>query len=368
MRRILSAVCCFFFLLAALSCEEKMQFIEVEENQSLLSSTARESFESDFTAFDFNKFQIKPQWEKAIKFQGNIVEVPFNYKGKSFKPRLKDNPTGREEGIARLILSKKGKEVVAEVMYYFPSAHFTGKINELNLRNYKKLKFSGMFMFQQLGEEDMHMRFVVNGDIVKKRLGVKVPEAKNGRTMACQLWGVYLDHYGENGQLIGSDLLYTFNVCDGNSPIDEEQVPPEPGGNTEPVFDADGQQLLLDVQNNVFGWVTGVPELSFLVSDLNNCNVYGILSQPLGPVHLQSSYNLSSSVLGVCYYGQWTPTANFITSISPACTNCYTQAIQTFHQGNINVDIEGVVSAAGQFGGTFKINQSYGGPLGWYRN
>lgn len=366
MRRIVSAVCCFIFLLVALSCEEKMHSIDAEDGSSLLSRAARRSIESDFADFDFSKFNIKPQWELAIKHQGNVMEVPFKYKDKSIKPRLKDYP-GAKETSARLILSKKGNEVVAEVIYYFPSTDFKGEISEINLRNYKAMKFDGIFMFQQLGEDDIHLRFVEKGDIIKKRLGTKVSQAKNGRTMACQEWGVFWDHY-ENGVLVSWELLYTYNVCDGGGSIDQDQAPPEPGGgNPEPVAGAVNAQLLVDVQG-FFDWLTGVPQLANLFSNLNACNVYAILSSPLGPPGQQSSYTVGSSVAGACYYGGWTPTNNQILEIIPACTGCTTYYVQTQQAGNVNINIQAGVTAAGVGGGlNMQMNQAHGGIFGWYR-
>ena len=365
MKRILFAVCQFFCLLAAFSCEEKSHIIEADSSQSSLLSAARRSFESDFTDFDFKRFKIQPQWDKAVKLQGNVVEVPFYHKGKAFKPRLKDYTGAMGGAIARLILSRKGQETVAEVMYYFPSAAFSGDVSELNLRNYKALKFDGVFMYQRLGEEEMHIRSVVNGKIIEKKLGVKVPEAKNGRMMECQLWGMFLDHY-ENGVLVESELLYTFQVCNGSG-HDQDQAPPEPGGGNPEHIGPVNQQLLVNAKA-IFGWMTGHSELSFILDNLEGCNVNVYLSSPLGPPNLQSSYTVGSSVAGSCFYGGWTPTNNQILAINPACSGCQNYFVETQHGGNLIIDTEAQVNAVVvSVGGVVKITQSYANSFGWQR-
>jgi hypothetical protein len=164
-------------------------------------------------------------------------------------------------------------------------------------------------------------------------------------------------------------LLYTFTVCD-DDPTQEQPGPDPSGATPDPTPAPISQQLLFNVQSH-FSWINGIPEIQWIFGSLAQCNIYGILSSALGPANNVGSYNLiTSSVVGSCNFGGWTPTSNGITNFTPQCNGanpCNVYLVDTFHSGNINVDIEANVSAVATGGVTLKITQSHGGALQWMR-
>jgi hypothetical protein len=364
MKRYLSIVGNFLILVIVLSCEEKVNI-----NKSVVSSFqqlsgARKSVDPDFRAYDFEKYGIKPLWDQADELMGKIIEVPFEYKNKVAFPRLKEYENSR--GRAKLLLYKVKQKVIAQVVYFFPSATFKENLDKVTINSYKTHKFSGILIFQELGESDLHVRYISEGKITEKKLGKKV--VANGRIASCQLWGMFLDTYDEYGNITSSDLLYTFDVCT-DDPTQEQPGPDPSGGSPDPLPGPVNSQLLFDTQA-YFSWLNGHPEVGWLFGDLAACNINGLFSNAFGPANNPSSYSTpASAVQSTCIYGTWTPTVGMIGNITPQCSGspCNLYMVETTHSGNINVDIEGVVSAAASVGFTVKIAMSHTGTLHWFR-
>ncbi len=257
MNRYLYLYCQFFIILILLSCE-KQEIIKLEDPENIQFSSAKKPFESDFSDFDFNKYNIEPIWSQAIALPGKVLEVPFKVKNETFIPKLDSYQSRNNDASARLILYKESGITVAKIIYYFPSGNFKGNLDEINAHTIKSLKFSGLYMHQKLGESEIHIRFTEEGKITDRKTGTKDEAKKNGRVMACQLWGLFSEQYNEYGQVIYSILLDYWRVCDGGSP-EEDQAPPASEGYPINNYGAANQQLLLNVKS-VFYWLTGFPE------------------------------------------------------------------------------------------------------------
>lgn len=364
MKRYLAIFGSFLILVIVLSCEEKVGISKSVTTPAKQLSAAGKSVDPDFMAYDFEKYGIKPMWNQADELMGKIIEVPFEYNNKAAKPRLKEYENSK--GSAKLLLYKVKHKVVAQVVYFFPSATFKENLDKVTINSYKTHKFSGILIFQELGESDLHVRYITEGKITEKKLGAKA--TSNVRLASCQLWGMFLDSYNEYGDITSSVLLYTFTVCD-DDPTQEQPGPDPSGGTPDPLPGPINSQLLFDTQA-YFSWLNGHPEVGWLFGDLAACNINGLLSNGFGPANNPSSYSSpASAVQGTCTYGTWTPTVGMIGNITPQCSGspCNLYMVETTHAGNINVDIEGTVSAAASVGFTVKIAMSHTGTLHWLR-
>lgn len=364
MKKNLLIISSFLILIMVLSCEEKMDVGKLSVLVNPQHSAVRKSVDPDFMAYDFAKYDIKPLWDQADELVGKIIEVPFEYKDKIALPRLKEYENSK--GSAKLILYKVKQKVVAQVVYFFPNETFKESLDKVTINNYKTHKFTGVLIFHELGESDLHVRYISEGKITEKKLGTKV--ASNAKLASCQLWGMFLDTYDQYGNITSSVLLYTFDVCT-DDPTQEQPGPDPSGGTPDPLPGPVNSQLLFNTQG-YFSWLNGHPEVGWLFGDLEACNVNGLLSNAFGPANNPSSYSSpASAVQGTCLYGTWTPTVGMIGNISPQCsgTPCNLYMVETTHSGNINVDIEGAVSAAASVGFAVKIAMSHTGTLHWLR-
>jgi hypothetical protein len=367
MRRLIKALCSLFVFVIIFSCEQS-EVLNFNDKGSFKSS--KEYIPLELLNFDFKKYNIQPNWKKAVKIYEDIYEVSFKINNKDFKPRV-DGPLQKyKRSEAKLIIQKRAEEILVEIFYIFPNNDFEGNLDDINVNSVNTKKFSGMCIRQQLGQSKVDITYFIDGNVTTKKTGSYVPNSSNARiNQECTLWGMFFIHYNEYGQEQSSELLYTWRVCEGGA-IDEDQPSPDQQGtqiNNGPV----NQQLLLNVKN-VFYWLSLNSDTwaSIIFTNLESCNIYGILSSPSGPANDYSSYQVGSSDLGTCLYGNWTPTSNLITNIIPLCQNspCSTYSVETFHGGNINIDIEQSISIVpGQVGGVLKLNQAHGGSLVWIK-
>ncbi len=166
------------FLLVCLSffaCQGDLTQLE-PLNQSAKAETldAKKWFDKNYdqpVLHDLKSRKIEPLWETAlVSYKG--IEVLFLEKSLLISPKLGESLNN--SGKRRLRFVKKGTDYDISIVSYLPSEEFKGDIQNIVLNNYKKSKFAGLIIHENISDSVNIRLWLVKDGNVSKSIASKI--------------------------------------------------------------------------------------------------------------------------------------------------------------------------------------------------